>query len=42
MYDRERERREAVVFLALLLVTMALITIGVIYVSGHVYGMPLE
>lgn len=42
MYDRERERREAVVFLALLFVTMALITIAVIYLSGHVYGMPLE
>ncbi len=42
MYDREREVREAAVFLVLLLVTMALITVGVIYVSGHFYGMPLE
>jgi hypothetical protein len=42
VYDRERERREAIVFLALLLLTMALITVGVIYVSGHFYAMPLE
>jgi hypothetical protein len=42
MYDRERERREAVVFLLLLLVTMALITVGVLYAAGHFYGMGLE
>jgi hypothetical protein len=30
------------VFLALLLVTLALIAVGVVFVYGHIYGMPLE
>jgi hypothetical protein len=39
VYDRERERREAVVFLALLLLTMALIAVGTLYVGVHVDGL---
>jgi hypothetical protein len=39
LYDRERERREAVVFLALLLVTLVLVTVGTLYIAAHVDGL---
>jgi hypothetical protein len=39
VYDRERRAREAIVFLLLLLVTMALIVAATIYIGVHLYGL---
>jgi hypothetical protein len=42
LYDRERERREALVFLALLLVTLALVAVATIYLAAHFDGLAWE
>jgi hypothetical protein len=42
LYDRERERREAVVFLALLLVTLVLVGLITLYMGQHFCGLTWE
>jgi hypothetical protein len=42
LYDRERERREAAVFLALLLVTLVLVALITIYAGEHFCGLTWE
>jgi hypothetical protein len=42
VYDRERERREAVVFLALLLATLVLVALITVYMGEHFCGLTWE
>jgi hypothetical protein len=42
LYDRERERREAVAFLALLLVTLVLVAGLTLYMGEHFCGLKWE